>query len=76
MAQDFDHSIPPDLASLVSAPVSRRAILAGGAGIGAASLVGFNASATTSAHAAGTVRWGNWGYYIDLDEKTNKYPTL
>ena len=76
MAQDFDHSIPPDLASLVSAPVSRRAILAGGAGIGAASLVGFNASAATSAHAAGTVRWGNWGYYIDLDEKTNKYPTL
>ena len=80
MAQDFDHSIPPDLSSVVSAPVSRRALIAGGAGIGAASLVGLGASAATSAHAAsgnaGTVRWGNWGYYIDLDEKTNKYPTI
>lgn len=74
----MDHSIPPDNTSALSSEVSRRALIAGASGIGAASLFGANlvSAEAASAAASGTVRWANWGYYIDFDEKTNKYPTL
>ncbi|MEN9324381.1 MAG: hypothetical protein RL414_135 [Actinomycetota bacterium] len=61
------------LESFAKSHLSRRAVLAGAGGLGAASLLGASAP---SANAAGTVRWANWGLYLDYDEKTKKYPTL
>ena len=74
----MDHSIPPDSASALSSEVSRRALLAGASGIGAASLLGVNLASAEAASAAasGTVRWANWTLYLDYDSKTKKYPTL
>ena len=74
----MDQSIPPDLQAMISAQISRRALLAGAGGIGAASLLGASAiTASESASAApATVRFGNWSLYLDYDNKTKKYPTL
>lgn len=58
--------------------LSRRALLAGASGAAAATMMGVEGA--TSAHAAAaagkTVRWANWGLYLDFDNKTKKYPTL
>ena len=76
----MDHSIPPDLDAALSSAVSRRALLAGVGGVGAASLLGssgVNLALSEAASAAGgSVRWANWGYYLDFDNKTQTYPTL
>ena len=40
MNKKMDQSIPPDLQAMISAQISRRALLAGAGGIGAASLLG------------------------------------
>jgi spermidine/putrescine transport system substrate-binding protein len=71
-----ESSLSPEAKSVLGAMVSRRGLLAGAGGIGAASLVGLNLSGASAAQSGGTVRWANWGYYIDFDEKTKKYPTL
>ena len=78
MNKKMDQSIPPDLQAMISAQISRRALLAGAGGIGAASLLGASAiTASESASAApATVRFGNWSLYLDYDNKTKKYPTL
>ena len=54
--------------------LSRRALLAGAGGAAAASMLTLEGA--DMAHAAGTVRWANWGLYLDFDNKTKKYPTL
>ena len=65
----------PEARSILQSQVSRRALFAGAGGIGAA--LGLNALSLAQAEAAGgVVRWANWGYYIDFDPKTKKYPTL
>jgi spermidine/putrescine transport system substrate-binding protein len=71
-----ESSLSPEAKSVLGAMVSRRGLLAGAGGLGAASLVGLNLSGANAAQSGGTVRWANWGYYIDFDEKTKKYPTL
>ncbi len=79
-SKKLNHSIPPDLDAAVSSAVSRRALLAGVGGVGAASLLGstgVNLALSEAASAAGgSVRWANWGYYLDFDNKTQTYPTL
>jgi spermidine/putrescine transport system substrate-binding protein len=66
----------PEVRAIVDSQVSRRTLFAGAGGIGVASLLGLNLSEASAATTGGTVRWANWGYYIDFDEKTNKYPTI
>jgi spermidine/putrescine transport system substrate-binding protein len=55
--------------------VSRRAVLAGAGGLGAAGLLAA-CGGSDSADSANGVRWGNWPLYLDYDEDTKKYPTL
>jgi spermidine/putrescine transport system substrate-binding protein len=57
--------------------VSRRALIAGASGLGAASLLGTDLiSSTASAAAPAPVRFGNWSLYLDYDNKSKNYPTL
>ena len=71
MAKDFS----PQARSIFNSQLSRRAVFAGAGGAGAA--LGLNLLSLADAEAAGgVVRWANWGYYIDFDPKTKKYPTL
>ena len=71
MAIDFS----PQARSIFNSQLSRRAVFAGAGGAGAA--LGLNLLSLADAEAAGgVVRWANWGYYIDFDPKTKKYPTL
>ncbi|GAA1787278.1 spermidine/putrescine ABC transporter substrate-binding protein [Leucobacter iarius] len=74
----------PIIRSLVQrarqAPVSRRRLLQG-AGLGAALLGASGLAACSSKKtygdgSKGTIRWANWTYYLDFDEKTKDYPTL
>ena len=74
-ASTKEFSIPPGVSSLTSTPFSRRALLAGAGGIGAASLLGLPGAQSAQA-APATVRWANWSLYLDYDNKTKKYPTL
>jgi spermidine/putrescine transport system substrate-binding protein len=55
--------------------VSRRAVLAGAGGLGAAGLLAA-CGGSDSADSSSSVRWGNWPLYLDYDEETKKYPTL
>jgi len=60
---------------ILATKLSRRGLLASAGGVGAAlSLDLFSAQSAQAA--GGVIRWANWGYYIDFDEKTKKYPTL
>jgi spermidine/putrescine transport system substrate-binding protein len=56
--------------------VSRRAVLAGAGGLGAAGLLAACGGGSDSADSGNSVRWGNWPLYLDYDEETKKYPTL
>ncbi|MEY5030567.1 MAG: hypothetical protein RLZZ334_514, partial [Actinomycetota bacterium] len=60
----------------IGAMVSRRAVLAGAGGLGAAGLLAACGGGSDSADSANSVRWGNWPLYLDYDEETKKYPTL
>jgi spermidine/putrescine transport system substrate-binding protein len=71
-----ESSLSPEARSVLGAMVSRRGVLAGAGGLGVASLLGIYFSEASAAQSGGTLRWANWGYYIDFDEKTKKYPTL
>ena len=75
-ASSKDFSIPPGTSDLVSTPFSRRALLAGAGGLGAAALLGTGLKAESAQAAGGSVRWANWSLYLDYDNKTKKYPTL
>lgn len=68
--------LSPEARAIINLQVSRRALFTGAGGIGVASLLGLNLSDASAATSGGTVRWANWGYYIDFDEKTKNYPTL
>ena len=61
-----------ELKSFAKSHVSRRQLLAGAGAAGVASMLNF----APDANAAGTVRWANWGLYLDFDNKTKKYSTL
>jgi len=69
-----EESLLAQLKKTSDAFLSRRALLAGAGAAGAASMLSIEGA--DLAHAAGTVRWANWGLYLDFDNKTKKYPTL
>ena len=69
-----ESSLSPEARSIIGAMVSRRAVLAGAGGIGAAGLLAACGGGSDSV--ADSVRWGNWPLYLDYDEETKKYPTL
>ena len=70
-----ESSLSPEAKSVLGAMVSRRAVLAGAGGLGAAGLLAA-CGGSDSADSANGVRWGNWPLYLDYDEETKKYPTL
>ena len=70
-----ESSLSPEARSIIGAMVSRRAVLAGAGGLGAAGLLAA-CGGSDSADGANGVRWGNWPLYLDFDEETKKYPTL
>jgi len=70
-----ESSLSPEAKSILGAMVSRRGVLAGAGGLGAAGLLAA-CGGSDSADGANSVRWGNWPLYLDYDEDTKKYPTL
>ncbi len=70
-----ESSLSPEARSIIGAMVSRRAVLAGAGGLGAAGLLAA-CGGSDSADSSNGVRWGNWPLYLDFDEETKKYPTL
>lgn len=69
--------LPQEIKAIADAHLSRRALIAGATGLGAAALIGGETIGASAANAAnGTVRWGNWSLYLDYDNKSKKYPTL
>jgi spermidine/putrescine transport system substrate-binding protein len=71
-----ESSLSPEARSIIGAMVSRRAVLAGAGGLGAAGLLAACGGGSDSADSANSVRWGNWPLYLDYDDETKKYPTL
>lgn len=74
-----------DLVAMVrQAQFNRRALLRGGAvvGAGAGALAlsacagGGGAAVDQGDGSAGNIVWGNWTYYLDFDEETGTFPTL
>lgn len=70
-----ESSLSPEAKSILGAMVSRRGVLAGAGGLGAAGLLAA-CGGSDSADSSNSVRWGNWPLYLDYDEETKKYPTL
>ena len=70
------NTISPEARSLINTRISRRAVLAGVGGVGAASALAACGSGGDSAAPTDVVRWGNWPLYLDYDEATKVYPTL
>ena len=73
-----ESSLSPEARSVLGLHLSRRGVLAGAGGLGAAGLLAACGSGAKSGGAKNTktVRWGNWPLYLDFDSKTKKYPTL
>ena len=69
--------LPSEIKTIADAHLSRRAVITGATGLGAAALIsGEVIGASTASAAPGTVRFGNWSLYLDYDNKTKTYPTL
>ena len=80
----------PRFRQLVRSQLSRRTLLRGVGGVGAAAALaacgtGSNDTKTTTKPKATVadksdtdkeVRWANWPAYLDFDDETKKYPTL
>jgi spermidine/putrescine transport system substrate-binding protein len=79
----------PMFREIVRAQLSRRAVLRGAGGLGAAAALaacGTGDTGGTTSKPSPTVqdksatekivRWANWPLYLDYDEDTKKYPTL
>jgi len=73
-----ERSLSPEARSILGARISRRSVLAGAGGLGAAGLLAAcgGGGSSSSGGDTNTVRWGNWPLYLDFDAKTKKYPTL
>ena len=71
-----ERSLSPDARSILGAGISRRSVLAGAGGLGAAGLLAACGGGGDSATAENSVRWGNWPLYLDFDEESKTYPTL
>ncbi len=69
-------SLSPEARSILSAGISRRSVLVGAGGLGAAGLLTACGGGGESETAESSVRWGNWPLYLDFDEESKTYPTL
>lgn len=69
-------SLSPEARSILGASISRRSVLVGAGGLGAAGLLTACGGGGDSATAENSVRWGNWPLYLDFDEESKTYPTL
>ena len=70
-------SLSPEARSILGAAISRRSVLVGAGGLGAAGLLtACGGGGGDSATAENSVRWGNWPLYLDFDEESKTYPTL
>jgi spermidine/putrescine transport system substrate-binding protein len=69
-------SLSPEARSILGAAISRRSVLAGAGGLGAAGLLTACGGGGESETAESSVRWGNWPLYLDFDEESKTYPTL
>jgi len=70
-------SLSPEARSIINSQVSRRALIAGAGGLGAAGLLTACGGGDGGGSAAeGTVRWANWTLYLDYDSDAQVYPTL
>ncbi len=79
--------LSPETRAIIRAQMSRRGLLAGAGGLGAAGLL---AACGTKSGSSGTkaaiatdvsdkekvARWANWTLYLDYDSNTKNYPTL
>ena len=70
-----DNSMLSEIKSLISKSLSRRTVLAGVGGAGAAVALA-SCSSGGSAADKNTVRWANWTEYLDYDEATGDNPSL
>ena len=70
-----ERSLSPEARSILGTQISRRAVLAGAGGVGAAGLLAA-CGGGDGASAENTVRWSNWPLYLDFDEESKTYPTL
>jgi len=69
-------ALSPEARSILGAAISRRSVLAGAGGLGAAGLLAACGGGGDSATTENSVRWGNWPLYLDFDEESKTYPTL
>jgi spermidine/putrescine transport system substrate-binding protein len=73
-------SISPEAREILNSRISRRAVLAGVGGIGAAAALsacgGSSCDVYEAPSGAEKVRWGNWPLYLDYDEECKYYPTF
>jgi spermidine/putrescine transport system substrate-binding protein len=68
-------SLSPEARSIINSKMSRRALIAGAGGLGAAGLL-TACGGSGGGSSENTVRWGNWPLYLDYDEESKTYPTL
>ena len=74
---DAKRSLSPEARSIINSQMSRRALIAGAGGLGAAGLLTACGGGSSSGGSAdGTVRWANWTLYLDYDSDAQTYPTL
>ena len=73
---DAKRSLSPEARSIINSQMSRRALIAGAGGLGAAGLLTACGGSSSSGSAEGTVRWANWTLYLDYDSKAQVCPTL
>ena len=72
---DSKRSLSPEARSIINSKLSRRALIAGAGGLGAAGLL-TACGGGDGGSAENAVRWGNWPLYLDFDEESKTYPTL
>jgi len=72
---DSKRSLSPEARSIINSQISRRALIAGAGGLGAAGLL-TACGGSSGGSSDNAVRWGNWPLYLDFDEESKTYPTL
>ena len=68
--------LSPEARSIINSQMSRRALIAGAGGLGAAGLLTACGGSSSGSSTEGAVRWANWTLYLDYDSEAQSYPTL